>query len=199
MARLMIKTEGFDNRVLVLAMGVNRVGRDDDCEICLDHETVSTLHCELSLSADGVYVRDCNSTNGTFVNGDPVLEAWLDPGQPVRIGDVELLVESTEVNIAIPKFERERPKPPVVLADGAMICPRHPQALATFKCTLCREIMCSGCVHVLKVKGGKALFLCPICSNKCERLAGEKPKAKKGFSGFVETVKLKFGHRKTED
>ena len=78
-------------------------------------------------------LRDCDSTNGTFVNGDPVKEAWLLPGQTVSLGDVELFVESTEVNVAIPKYEHERPKPPVVLEGGVLLCPRHPQVPVTYK------------------------------------------------------------------
>jgi hypothetical protein len=198
MARLLIKTDGLENRTLELRLGVNHVGRNRDCDLPINHPTVSSQHCELILSNDGMVLRDCDSTNGSFVNGKRVREAWLEAGQEMRLGDVELLVESTEVNIAIPKFERERPKPPVVLADGAMICPRHLETPATFKCTNCREIMCSACVHVMKIRGGQPLFLCPICSHKCERLAGEKPKPKKGFMGFLETVRLKFGHGRAE-
>ena len=62
-----------------------------------------------SLTDEGVLLHDCDSTNGTFVNGDPVKEAWLHPGQTVHLGDVELFIESTEVNVAIPKFERRAP------------------------------------------------------------------------------------------
>jgi hypothetical protein len=195
MARLLIKTEGLEKRTLELRLGVNRVGRDPDCEFCIDHPTISSVHCELALSNDGVYIRDCNSTNGTFVNGEPVMEVWLDPGQQIRLGDVELLVESTTVNIAIPQFERPRPKPPVVLADGAMLCPRHPQAPATYKCTHCNEIMCNACVHIMRRKGGPPLFLCTLCSHKCEPIQIAQPKKKKGFLGFLQdTVKLKFRH-----
>ena len=196
MARLLIKTEGLANRTLELRLGVNHVGRDPQCDFPINHFTVSTHHCELIVSNNGVVLRDCDSTNGTFVNGQPVREVWLEPGQQVRLGEVELVVESTEVNIAIPKFERERVKPPVMLADGVMICPRHPQELATFQCTHCREIMCSACVHVLKRKGGLPLFLCPLCSNKCERLAIAKPQKKKGLLNYLtDTVRLKFGGR----
>src|SRR5471030_1981190 len=99
MARLLIKTAGLENRILELRLGVNRVGRDPRCEFCIDHPTISSRHCELALSGDGVYVRDCNSTNGTFVNGNPVMEAWLDAGQKLRLGNVELLVESTGANM----------------------------------------------------------------------------------------------------
>jgi pSer/pThr/pTyr-binding forkhead associated (FHA) protein len=195
MARLLIKTEGLENRILELRLGVNRVGRDPGCEFCIDHPTISSLHCELALSNDGVYIHDCDSTNGTFVNDEPVMEAWLDAGQEVRLGDVELFVESTDVNVAIPKFERERPKPPVVLPDGMLACSRHAQAQATYKCTNCLDVMCDGCVRVMRVRGGQPLFLCPVCGRKSERIQIAAPKKKKtGFAGFLDTVKLKFGY-----
>jgi hypothetical protein len=193
MARLLIKTEGLGNQALELRLGVNRVGRDPECELFVNHFTISSVHCELALSNDGVYLRDCNSTNGTFLNGDPTKEAWLRPGQELKLGDVEMYVESTDVNIAIPEFERERPKPPVVLADGGIICSRHPETIATFKCTHCQEIMCNACVHILRRQGGKALFLCCVCSQKCERIGGVESKKKKGFFDMLqETVKMKF-------
>jgi hypothetical protein len=201
MARLLIKTAGLETQMLELRLGVNRVGRDPECEFCIDHPTVSSVHCELALSNDGVYIRDCDSTNGTFINGEPVMEAWLDPGQEVRLGDVELLVESTDANIAIPKFERERPKPPVVLGDGKLACKRHPEEHATYQCTHCREVMCNHCVHIMRIKSGQPLFLCPLCSHKCEPLAVAvaPPKKKKGLLGLIDTVKLRFRHPSGSD
>ncbi len=201
MARLLIKTAGLENQVLELRLGVSRVGRDRDCEFRIDHPTVSSLHCELALSSDGIYIRDCDSTNGTFVNENPVTEAWLVAGQKVRLGDVELVVESTGVNVAIPKFERDRPKPPVVLPDGMVACSRHPQTPATYKCTHCLDVMCNECVQVMRRKGGQPLFLCRLCSHKAERIGAAQLKKKKGFAGFLDTVKLKFGHPrgKTEE
>ena len=193
MARLLIKTAGLENRILELRLGVNRVGRDPECEFCIDHPTVSSVHCEIALSNDGVYIRDCDSTNGTFVNGERVMEKWIDAGNEVRLGDVELLVESTDANVAIPKFDRERPKPPVFLPSGMVTCSRHSQAQATYKCTNCLDVMCDGCVRVMRVRGGQPLFLCPKCSHKCERIQIVQPKKKKGLAGFLDTVKLKFG------
>jgi FHA domain len=194
MARLLFRTEGFGNQVLELRMGVNRVGRDPDCELQIDHSTVSTLHCELALTNDGVYLHDCDSTNGTFLNGEPVKEAWLIAGQELRFGDVELFVESTDANIAIPQYERaEPPKPVVAQPDGSFVCPRHLEAQATFRCTHCKEIMCNACIHVMKVKGGTPLYLCCLCSHKCERLEVLQPKKKKSFLGMLQdTVRLKF-------
>lgn len=197
MARLLIKTRGLEQKVLELRLGINRVGRDPDCDFPIVHSTVSTNHCELVVSSDGVLLHDCDSTNGTFINGDPVTEAWLSPGQEVRLGDVELFVENTEVNVAIPQFERPRQQAltPVVLPDGALSCPRHAQTPATYKCTNCYEVMCSACVHVMRRKGGVPLFLCAVCSHKCERIQVAQPKKKKGFLGhLVDTVKLRFKH-----
>jgi len=199
MARLIIQTEGFGNRVVELALGINRVGRDEKYEIYIEHETISTLHCELRLTDDGVYVCDCNSTNGTFINGEPVMEAWLDAGQTLRLGKVELLVESTGVNLSIPKIERGNTKPPVVLGDGAVLCPRHTEHHATFKCTSCHEVMCNDCVRVMRIKGGRALFLCCLCHQKCERIASKQPKKKKGgLRKLLDTIQMKFAGRPKE-
>jgi pSer/pThr/pTyr-binding forkhead associated (FHA) protein len=193
MARVLIKTGGLENQAFELRFGTNRVGRDPDSDFSIDHPTVSSHHCELVLSSEGMLIRDCDSTNGTFVNGDPVKEAWLLPGQTVNLGDVEIFVESTEVNVAIPKFERERPKPPVVLPDGVILCPRHPQVPVTYKCTHCNEVMCNRCVHVLQRKGGLPLFLCTVCSHKCELIEVIKTAKKKTFFGMLQdTVKLRF-------
>lgn len=196
MARLSVQTPGLNLNTLALRLGVNHVGRGPENDFQLDHPTISTRHCELIVSADGIILRDCDSTNGTFVNGEPVSEIWLEAGHTVKFGDVELLVESAEINVSIPKIEREIPKPPVVLPDGAMICPRHPGYQATFKCPHCNEIMCSGCVRIIRLKGGKPHFLCIKCHHPCERLAGEQAKKKKSFLGYLQdTVRLKFGGR----
>jgi hypothetical protein len=180
MARLQVKTDGLKLRSLELRLGVNRVGRDPDADFTLAHPSVSFTHCEFILSHDGVFVRDCDSTNGTFVNKEVIKAAHLRPGQTVRLGDVELTVESTEVAIAIPKIEREIPAPPVMQDDGSVLCRRHAETVVTFQCTHCREQMCTACVHILRLQGGgKPLYLCPLCSHKCERLRKpEKPKEK---------------------
>ena len=197
MARLLVKSEGVGLNCMDLRIGVNRVGRDPSSDFSLNHDTVSTNHCELILSADGVLLHDCQSTNGTFVNGQPVSEVWLESGQQVRFGDVELLVESTVADITVPVIQHEQPAPlpPVPTPDGALVCPRHPEYLATFQCPTCQEIMCSGCVRIIRLKGGKPHYLCAKCHNPCERIILEKAKEKKkGFMGFLQdTVRLKFG------
>ena len=202
MARLLIKTEGLPTRTIDLRLGVNHVGRVRENDFQLPHSTISSHHCEFVVTNDGVYLRDCESTNGTFINGQPVKEAWLVAGQEVRLGDVEMVVESTEVTIAIPTYERppETPPPPTVLEDGTLCCPRHPGVAAVFRCTHCGEVMCNSCIHIIKRQGGAPLFLCALCSHKCERIDAAMPIKKRGLLGFLQqTVKLKFGHNRDRE
>ncbi len=192
MASLLIKSAGFCDQVLDLKMGLNRCGRSPANDFQIEHATVSAKHCELVLSDSELIVRDCDSTNGTYLDGKRIHSGILCPGQILRLGDVELLVENTSVEIAIPKLPPPlRPAPPVVLTDGSLICPRHPEALATHQCTHCREVMCDACVHRLRRRGGKLWKLCPRCSHVCEPIGAEKKK-KSLFSFLQKTVKLPF-------
>ncbi len=109
-------------------------------------------------------VRDCGSTNGTFVDGIPVREAVLLRGQTLRLGDFELLVADTEVPISIPKFEMPIAAPPVVLENGSILCHRHRANAIAYRCQHCRELLCEDCLHRLRRRGGKLLCLCPVCS-----------------------------------
>jgi len=197
MARLVVKNEGREE-VIELKLGVNRLGRSPDADLKVEHSTISGFHCELVLDHDELIVRDNESTNGTFVGGEPVHEARLLAGQSFSVGDVEIFVESTDVNIAIPKIEVPVLRaPPVVLKNGALLCTRHPAATVTHRCTHCSEVMCEDCVTRLRRRGGKYLELCSLCSHKVERIGAKKKK--KSILGFLaKTVKLPFAHSSRE-
>jgi hypothetical protein len=202
MARLVVKSDGFDERVIELHLGLNRLGRSSENDFQIPHTSISAFHCEVRLAADGVSVRDCGSTNGTFLGGQPVPQdeqAQLRAGQTLCLGQVELLVESTDAKVAIPKFDVPRPAPPVVLTDGSLLCPRHPGAKVTHQCTHCREVMCDACVHRLRRRGGNLLKLCPICSHDCVALGGEKKKKSTMRGFFNKTVKLLLHSKHNQD
>ncbi len=192
MARLVIKSAGFGGRVIELNLGVNRFGRGPKSDFQIEHPTVSSTHCEVVLSDNEVVVRDCNATNGTFVDGQRITETKLSAGQTLHLGEVELLVETTEVSIAIPKFDVPQAAPPVVLSDGSLICPRHPTALATHQCTHCHEVLCDACLHWLRRRGGKLMKFCPLCSHACVPLGPEKRKKKSFLRLWRTTTRLPF-------
>jgi len=73
-----------------------RVGRGAENTIRLDADTtVSGRHATIDSRPDGLWVEDAGSTNGTFVNGARVTSArLLQPGDVIRIGHTDLLVEA---------------------------------------------------------------------------------------------------------
>jgi pSer/pThr/pTyr-binding forkhead associated (FHA) protein len=63
-----------------------RVGRSRGCELTLRSPDSSRRHAEIAPAGDGWLVRDLDSTNGTFVNGERVNEHRLRPGDRIEIG-----------------------------------------------------------------------------------------------------------------
>jgi two-component system response regulator AtoC len=76
-----------DGRLDFLPAGRTVLGRDVGADIRLPGEETSRQHAEIVKEAALVVVRDLNSTNGVFVDGQPVTRAPLDAGSVVRIGD----------------------------------------------------------------------------------------------------------------
>lgn len=92
-----------------LRPGANRVGRDEVNEITLNHESVSSAHCEIMVSDAGIFLKDLGSTNGTFVNRAPVTEIQLQPGQHVQMGQVDMIFEAEGATSVTP------PPPPMAI------------------------------------------------------------------------------------
>lgn len=65
---------------------VGRAGAD----LVLEDAAVSRRHCELIHEPGGWIVRDLSSSNGTFHNGERVLERPLKEGDRLRLGQTEL-------------------------------------------------------------------------------------------------------------
>jgi DNA-binding winged helix-turn-helix (wHTH) protein len=65
-----------------LGLGEHIVGRAEDADVCIDHESVSRRHARLVASTDRVTVEDLGSKNGTYVNHERVRGS-----RPLRDGD----------------------------------------------------------------------------------------------------------------
>ncbi len=71
------------------------IGREDNVGIRLDgDEFASGQHARIEPRADGVWVEDLRSTNGTFVNGERVTAQRLQAGDVVRVGQTELRLDA---------------------------------------------------------------------------------------------------------
>src|SRR5205823_11696409 len=78
------------------AIEINRdltlVGRREDCDLRLNHKSVSKLHCVI-VKTDGLLIlRDLGSTNGTRVNGQRIRRAALLPNDHLHIASVRYKV-----------------------------------------------------------------------------------------------------------
>ena len=70
------------------------VGRVEDNGFQIAEPSVSSHHCEVLLRGNDVIIRDLNSTNGTFINGEKITESPIKPGQILRLGQVEIRLET---------------------------------------------------------------------------------------------------------
>ena len=196
MARLLIKSSGPQAQAIDLKLGPNRLGRSPDSDFQIDHPTVSGRHCEIVLGGKSIIVRDLGSTNGTFINGEPIKEAELHAGQMLRLGTVEIELESEQVEISIPPQEVSQGPSPSFMPDGHPACLNHPGLAATHFCIHCSQCFCDACVHEIHRVGGIPLKLCPVCGGRCEPLGevtarGKPAKKKKSLLGlWHETLKI---------
>jgi diguanylate cyclase (GGDEF)-like protein len=63
------------------------LGRDTDCDICINDQSVSRRHVRIQPGIDGHYAVDLQSTNGTFVNDRPASMYKLKDGDYLRVGN----------------------------------------------------------------------------------------------------------------
>jgi len=94
MARLVILSQGLTGRAHDLKVDKTTIGRLEDNIFPITDPSISSHHCEVLLRGPEVVVRDLNSTNGTFINGEKVTESVLKAGQILRLGQIELRLES---------------------------------------------------------------------------------------------------------
>jgi hypothetical protein len=130
------------------------IGRSDAAQLCLpDDRFFSRNHCLLEIAPPRCFLRDLGSTNGTYVNGQKVQEAFLSNGDRIQGGQTVLAVE---VSAEQPTQLYSPPgagnhvtlhatQPSIVMVE-CLNCGRREQAEAsspdekmTFLCEECRE------------------------------------------------------------
>ncbi len=67
------------------------LGRRLDCDIVLSDPTVSRRHAQLRWRFGRYVLYDLGSSTGSFVNGHPVSEAVLQPGDVLTLGAVDVI------------------------------------------------------------------------------------------------------------
>src|SRR5258708_37587814 len=103
MAKLVVLSAGMTGRTHELKVEKTTIGRVEDNTFQIAEPSVSSHHCELILKGNDVLVKDLNSTNGTFINGEKVTESILKTGQVLRLGQIELRLEAETAAAAAQK------------------------------------------------------------------------------------------------
>ena len=94
MAKLVVLSAGMTGRTQELKVDKTTIGRVDDNTFQIAEASVSSHHCEVLLRGNEVVVRDLNSTNGTYINGEKITESVMKPGQILRLGQIEMRLET---------------------------------------------------------------------------------------------------------
>ncbi len=71
------------------------IGRSPDCDIVIDTKLASRAHAIIQKIRDDYFLKDTNSTNGTYLNGrriPPDKYVKLNPGDKITVGSVNLAI-----------------------------------------------------------------------------------------------------------
>jgi pSer/pThr/pTyr-binding forkhead associated (FHA) protein len=86
-------TDGHPEKTFrILPGGIRTLGRATGADFIVDAAMVSRVHCRFTVLPDGALeIRDLESTNGTYVNGERIDTAQLNAGDRVQVGRMELV------------------------------------------------------------------------------------------------------------
>lgn len=107
-ARLVVNPDTDDEARHLFDQNVITIGARDDNDVVLDDDTVSRHHCRIVQEDDAYVLVDLNSTNGTFVNGVQIREAYLTPNILFRVGNTDLRFSPIDETMPVEPSQTER-------------------------------------------------------------------------------------------
>ena len=92
---LVVATGVYAGREIAIAGNQFVIGRDEDCNLRPASPAISKKHCAVFYKAGEPFVKDLGSTNGTFLNDEPVEgDRALVAGDRVRVGPLDITVKA---------------------------------------------------------------------------------------------------------
>jgi pSer/pThr/pTyr-binding forkhead associated (FHA) protein len=85
-ALLTFETGPFAGRIVALPNQMVTIGRAPDNDVVVGDPATSGHHGRIEVRAGAFWISDLGSTNGTLVNGEPVIEKQLNDGDMIAIG-----------------------------------------------------------------------------------------------------------------
>ena len=129
--RLQLILDQYAVREIPLVEPKLEFGRDDaPGRVLVDHTSVSSRHAEITLADSGAILRDLQSKNGTFVNGERIEERKLSEGDLIQLGACDshlfLYRESGRRPLILHDIELDRPITTIGRANDTDIRIDHP-------------------------------------------------------------------------
>ena len=108
MAKLVLSVDGVTLREVPLSKERMTLGRKPQNDIVIDNIAVSAEHAVIVTLFNDSFLEDLGSTNGTFVNGQPVKKHFLQNGDTIELGkyrlkfiaDADMAVQSYRQSLA---------------------------------------------------------------------------------------------------
>jgi len=108
---ILFKKDG-SQKAFSLPSNITVIGRRHDCDLCIPLMPVSRRHCQLNLNKEALKIRDLDSRNGTYLNGERINgEATVKAGDYVKIGSLTFLLQIDGEPKEIVPPEQAKPKP----------------------------------------------------------------------------------------
>jgi Nif-specific regulatory protein len=90
------------------------IGRESANCLCVSDASVSRRHCVISRENGRFRLSDLESLNGSFVNGVPIKERYLEHGDQIKLGDTLFL-------FLLHEGEAQAPQPPVLMSEEMFV------------------------------------------------------------------------------
>src|SRR4051794_29633841 len=102
-------SRGAASTPTLVVEGSRLLGRDPECDMTIEDMEVSWRHARVATTDDRTTIEDLGSTNGTFVNGERILERQpLNPGDRIELGRAAL--ELVAPDFAVTGLHRPPPE-----------------------------------------------------------------------------------------
>lgn len=100
-SKLILSMDGLVLREVTPGKERMTIGRKPQNDIQIDNPAISGTHAVIVTLREDSFLEDLNSTNGTFVNGQPITKHFLEHGDVIEMGKYKL------------KYLREDAPPPM--------------------------------------------------------------------------------------
>jgi pSer/pThr/pTyr-binding forkhead associated (FHA) protein len=86
MPKLVLSLDGIVVKEILLSKNRSTIGRRPYNDIVIENLAVSGEHAVIQNTGDQMVIKDLGSTNGTYVNGNPIRKQALKYGDQIEIG-----------------------------------------------------------------------------------------------------------------